>query len=46
MKEISRKAGSTLYMTLLVAGGTLWSLAFALFALRYGPMLLTARAER
>lgn len=36
----------TLYMTLLVAGGTLWSLAFALFALRYGPMLLTARAER
>ncbi len=35
----------TLYMTLLVAGGTLWSLAFVLFAFRYGPMLLTKRAE-
>jgi uncharacterized protein involved in response to NO len=32
-------------MTLLMAGGITWSLAFALFALRYGPMLLTKRAD-
>jgi uncharacterized protein involved in response to NO len=36
----------TLYMTLLVAGGLAWSLAFVLFALRYGPMLLTKRVDR
>ncbi len=35
-----------LYMALLTAGGTLWSLAFGVFALRYGPMLLMARVER
>lgn len=28
------------YMDLLTAGGTLWSSAFALFAVRYGPMLM------
>ena len=33
------------YMELLVAGGTLWSSAFALFAVRYGPMLLRARLD-
>lgn len=27
------------YMDLLIGGGGLWSLAFALFALRYGPIL-------
>jgi uncharacterized protein involved in response to NO len=32
-----------LYFGLLTAGGALWSLAFALFALRYGPMLLMPR---
>ena len=29
-----------IYMDLLIAGGTLWSAAFALFAIRYGPMLM------
>jgi uncharacterized protein involved in response to NO len=33
------------YMTLLMAGGIIWSLAFVLFALRYGPMLVTKRAD-
>ena len=33
------------YMELLVAGGTLWSSAFALFAVRYGPMLVRARLD-
>jgi uncharacterized protein involved in response to NO len=28
------------YMELLAAGGMLWSSAFALFAVRYGPMLM------
>jgi uncharacterized protein involved in response to NO len=32
-----------LYLPLLMTGGATWSLAFALFVLRYGPMLLTAR---
>lgn len=31
------------YIELLTAGGALWSSAFALFAIRYGPMLLRAR---
>ena len=31
------------YMELLTAGGALWSSAFILFAVRYGPMLLRAR---
>jgi uncharacterized protein involved in response to NO len=33
------------YMELLTAGGALWSSAFALFAVRYGPMLLRARVD-
>jgi uncharacterized protein involved in response to NO len=33
-----------LYLTLLGAGGGLWSLAFLLFAVRYGPILLRRRA--
>lgn len=32
------------YMGVLVAGGMLWSAAFVLFVLRYGPMLLSRRA--
>ena len=28
------------YMELLIAGGTLWSAAFMLFSIRYGPMLV------
>ena len=33
------------YMELLSAGGTLWSAAFALFAIRYGPMLMRPRLD-
>ena len=29
-----------LYTALLVSGGAIWSAAFALFAIKYGPMLL------
>jgi uncharacterized protein involved in response to NO len=36
----------SLYMALLVAAGTLWSLAFVLFVVRYGPMLLLPKAEQ
>ena len=32
-----------LCLGLLVSGGGLWSLAFGLFTLRYGPLLLTSR---
>jgi uncharacterized protein involved in response to NO len=32
-----------LYAPLLISGGVAWSLAFALFALAYGPMLVTKR---
>ncbi|MBZ8134712.1 NnrS family protein [Afifella sp. IM 167] len=32
-----------LYLTLVVAGGLLWAGAFALFALRYGPILFSSR---
>jgi uncharacterized protein involved in response to NO len=35
----------TFYMELLTAGGALWSSAFALFAVWYGPMLLRARVD-
>jgi uncharacterized protein involved in response to NO len=34
-----------LYVPVLVAGGVLWSAAFAMFALVYGPMLLRPRAS-
>jgi uncharacterized protein involved in response to NO len=33
-----------LYVLLLVAGGVVWSAAFALFVLAYGPMLVSRRA--
>ena len=33
------------YLTLLGAAGVLWLTAFGLFVLRYGPMLVTARAD-
>jgi uncharacterized protein involved in response to NO len=33
------------YMELLTAGGALWSSAFALFAIRYGPMLVRPRLD-
>lgn len=33
------------YLTLLGAAGVLWLAAFGLFVLRYGPMLVTARAD-
>jgi uncharacterized protein involved in response to NO len=29
------------YLALVTCGGDLWSFAFVLFALRYGPMLLS-----
>ncbi len=32
------------YATVLITGGVLWSASFGLFALSYGPMLLTKRA--
>jgi uncharacterized protein involved in response to NO len=35
-----------MYLGLLTAGGAIWSLAFALFVVRYAPMLLAARLER
>lgn len=31
------------YLEMVTAGGLIWSLAFALFAIRYGPMLITRR---
>lgn len=34
-----------LYLQLLAAAGLLWLLAFGLFLLRYGPMLVTPRAD-
>lgn len=33
------------YLTLLGAAGVLWLIAFGMFVLRYGPMLVTARAD-
>ena len=33
------------YMELLTAGGALWSSAFALFAIRYDPMLVRPRVD-
>lgn len=33
------------YMALLAIGGAAWSAAFALFVLRYGPILLAARPD-
>jgi uncharacterized protein involved in response to NO len=36
----------TAYMSLLVVGGASWSLAFALFAVGYGPMLARPRRGR
>lgn len=35
---------SDLYLELLIGGGALWSTAFGLFAVRYGPMLLRPRS--
>ena len=34
------------FLALLIAGGTAWSLAFALFVFRYGPVLLITRTGR
>lgn len=33
------------YSALLISGGVFWSAAFALFAVRYGPMLLRLRSD-
>jgi uncharacterized protein involved in response to NO len=33
------------YVMVLSAGGVLWSAAFALFAIAYGPMLVRRRAD-
>ncbi|WP_127600152.1 NnrS family protein [Nitratireductor alexandrii] len=41
--RVAAPFSDTHYLTLLTAGGTLWSLAFLLFALRYGPILCKPR---
>jgi uncharacterized protein involved in response to NO len=33
------------YIVLVVGGGLLWSAAFLLFVLRYGPMLVSRRIQ-
>lgn len=38
--------GGAAYAGWIIAGGLLWSLAFALFALHYGPLLVSPRNDR
>jgi uncharacterized protein involved in response to NO len=41
--RVAASMADALYADLLIAGGGLWSLAFLLFAMRYGPLLWRSR---
>ena len=41
--RVAAPLAPNMYLGLLLAGGALWSLAFGLFVLRYGPLLVRAK---
>ena len=44
--RVAARLAPAQYSALLVVGGALWSLAFGLFAVRYGPLLLRLNRSR